>query len=96
MARLEERYFASEKALLIQTSELHRRLDELNGEAETLKGMQSTYVPRENYETQHEELERRIGAVEGFKSNMEGRQVVWGIIILIASACIGLVGRFIK
>jgi hypothetical protein len=91
VARLEEKAFAASKALEIQTLELRRRLDELNGEAGRLKSMQAHYVSRETYESKHEDLVRRINMMESFKANMEGRMWIGGAVILILAAVIAVI-----
>jgi uncharacterized secreted protein with C-terminal beta-propeller domain len=50
---------AQREASRLERAELARRLDILNGEAERLRQMQATYVPRETYEQQQHVL---IGA----------------------------------
>ena len=54
---------ASQMALELNAKEIERRLDFLNGEAGRLKEMQSTYLPREVYESKHELLEQRLDGV---------------------------------
>ena len=51
-------------ALDLQAAENSRRLDILNGEADRLHAMQTTYLPRELYEAAHKEVVRRLdGAI---------------------------------
>ena len=50
----------NEKALKIQAQEYERRLEALNGEAERLRQMQTTYLPRELYSIEHKELVKKI------------------------------------
>ena len=95
LARLEEQVRASAFALELQTTEFHRRLDELNGEAGRLKSMQANYISRETYESKHEELGRRVGLMETFKANMEGRMWIGGGIILILAAGIAVAVRLV-
>ena len=66
IARLEEQLNGAKEALKIQAAEYERRLDILNGEAERLRQMQATYLPREVYDTQHESLEQRLEVVTKF------------------------------
>jgi hypothetical protein len=47
----DERTSYAEKALRLQAEEYGRRLDALNHEAAQLKQMQTTYLPRETYES---------------------------------------------
>ena len=55
---------ALEKALELQAREYMRRLDDLNHEAERLRIMQTTYLPREIYITQHNVVERKIEEIQ--------------------------------
>jgi hypothetical protein len=52
----------SDKALKIGAAEYERRLELLNGEAERLRKMQETYLPRELFETM---IKGVIGAIVG-------------------------------
>ena len=51
-------------ALAIQTKEIERRLEGLNGEAGRLKDMQVTFIPRETYELNHKMLEDKIETIQ--------------------------------
>jgi len=64
IAVLEERLEGAKEALSLQALEYQRRLDALNGEAERLRQMQSTYLPRESYEIAHRELVNKIEIVQ--------------------------------
>ena len=57
-----------ETALELQAKEYDRRLSSLNHEAEQLKAMQSTYLPREMYESRHRELDAKIDNRNGMLS----------------------------
>jgi hypothetical protein len=46
-----------ERALALQTDEFKRRLTELNGEAERLRKMQATYLPREVFDVKVRHIE---------------------------------------
>jgi hypothetical protein len=63
ITRLEERLVSAHDALRLQALEYSRRLDALNGEAERLREMQETYLPRESYEYAHRELNAKIEAL---------------------------------
>jgi len=99
VARLDERLNAlidsfeayrrtSDRALLVADAEFHRRLDELNGEAERLKNMQATYLPREIYERNRETVEARMGSIERFNANLTGKQWIAGAVILVLAAAL--------
>lgn len=58
--RTDLRFEAVSEAQRLQAAELARRLEILNHEADRLREMQATYVPREVYESQQRVL---VGAV---------------------------------
>lgn len=64
------RFGAHDRAAAVQTMELARRLDMLNGEAARLAAMQATYLPREVYEKEQSYL----------------RKVILGVLMLILGA----------
>jgi hypothetical protein len=66
IAILEERIAAGKEALILQAQEYQRRLDILNGEAERLKNMQETYLPRETYEANHKYLEEKMNTLQKY------------------------------
>jgi hypothetical protein len=70
-------------------SENARHFDRLNHEAEQLKRMQVTYLPREVYDTQMEELKEKLTALLLFQSNLMGKLVVMGTIAVIVGGLIG-------
>jgi hypothetical protein len=84
-----ERFSSDAKALELEAKELARRLDGLNDEAERLRRMQETYVPREIWEKDHKELQRQVEELRLYKSNEEGKQYVIyaivGFIVLLLS-----------
>jgi hypothetical protein len=61
---IDVKFSSHDSALKISEKEYERRLDFLNGEAERLKHMQSTYLPREIYETKHDLTTTKIEALE--------------------------------
>jgi hypothetical protein len=83
--RIEEqtnlKFESQNKALLIETKEIARRLEILNGEAERLRSMQETYLPREVYETEHRELRKKVDGIEEYKNNALGRQAITTIAV---------------
>ena len=80
------RHEADEKALKIKTAEVERRLHDLNGEAERLRKMQATYLPREVYESKMSQFEDSIKSLTSFKDNLIGRMIVTaGIVAIVAS-----------
>jgi hypothetical protein len=64
IAVLEERLEGSKDALRLQAAEYERRLDMLNGEAERLRQMQTTYVEKSVYEIAHKYLTEKIDAIQ--------------------------------
>jgi len=76
-------------ALELQAKEYDRRLESLNHEAEQLKKMQATYLPREVGENKISRMEEEVTTLKLWKSNLMGRiAIAGGIIVLVA----GLVG----
>jgi hypothetical protein len=93
IARLEEKLEAAKEALQLQSREYNRRLDLLNGEAERLRQMQATYLPREAFNIIYEKMSKDIDDLQGFKNNAIGKQ---SIITIIVSAAISVAVLFIK
>jgi len=60
IAVLEAVIASNEKTLKLQAREYSRRLADLNGEAERLRQMQETYVPKSVYDIQHQILIEKI------------------------------------
>ena len=81
LARLEVLVAGEVRALReardLQAKEYERRLEMLNHEATQLKAMQGTYVPRET----HELLVKEVNELRLWKSNTQGKNTVWGIVI---------------
>jgi hypothetical protein len=67
---------ATSKALELQAVEIARRLDILNGEAQRLRDIQSTYLPREVYEVATKEILNKIEVLNTFMANYQGRGTV--------------------
>ena len=85
IAALEERLHATREATVLQAKEYERRLDALNGEAERLKHMQATYLPREVFDARQRELNLKIDVLT--------RLVYIGCGVVLA---IQLIWKFIK
>jgi hypothetical protein len=78
---LEIRLEAAEKALKLQAEEYSRRLDILNGEADRLRQMQSTYVPRELWDNEHRRLMTAIDSLNSFRDASLGRYSAIAILV---------------
>jgi len=61
---LQTKIDSQEKALTLQAKEYERRLADLNHEAQRLRTMQETYVPREVYEVHIKEINQKIDLVQ--------------------------------
>lgn len=84
-------------ALELQAKEYERRLDLLNHEAQQLKDMQATYVPRELFDTTIKELNKEISALKQYKDNAMGKQSILTVVIsVIISLGFLLLGKAIK
>jgi uncharacterized secreted protein with C-terminal beta-propeller domain len=95
---IELRFDASKTALDMQATEYARRLDALNGEAERLRIMQASYVPREAYDIAHMELIKKVEDLQVFKERSLGRQSIISVgisaaISLIVSGLIVIFGK---
>ncbi len=64
IARLQEQLQGAKDALALQAREYERRLDILNNEADRLRDIQATYLPRELYEAGHRELTTKIESLQ--------------------------------
>jgi len=89
--RIELRFQSHERAMEVQTKELARRLDFLNGEADRLRQMQATYVPREVYEDRHADITKSVRNLEMFQSNLLGKITVVVAVSALAGGIIGSV-----
>lgn len=72
-----------EKARGIQAAEYERRLHALNGEAQRLRDIQATYVPREVFEGFQKDITREITELKEYKNTAQGRQTIIAVIIPI-------------
>ncbi len=99
----EERFDSNKVALKIQAAEYERRLDFLNGEAERLRQMQSTYLPREVYEVKVDDLMNKINNNSKILSQSAGRTegisiaqaTIFAIILFLISVA-SLIIAFLK
>lgn len=84
--RLQQQKESNEKALILQANAYEKHLAALNHEAEQLKSMQSTYIPREVYERDISEIEGKLEKVNKWQDVMSGRIIGFGLAwtILIA------------
>lgn len=78
-------------ALKLQATEYERRLSLLNGEAERLKSMQISYLPREIWEQSLKEQQKEIGILTAFKDNYTGRNSIISGIVAFAVSLIFLI-----
>jgi len=88
---LDVRLSAAEKALMLQAQEYARRLDYLNGEAERLRQMQVTYLPREVWEAEYRRLRADVESLVSFRDASVGRYSVIAIMVsAVVSVFVGL------
>ncbi len=84
--QMDLRLDAAGKALKLQAAENMRRLDLLNGEAERLQRMQSTYLPREVYDVSAREIHRKIAELREREAHTQGRgSVIAGVVAFAIS-----------
>ena len=79
---------ASDKALQLQEREYARRLDDLNHEAERLRNMQVSYLPREVYDVNHKELCAKLEKLEAFNNQLIGKFSIIAVLISIGISII--------
>jgi hypothetical protein len=90
--RIGEKFDAIEHARRIQFDEYARRLSDLNHEAERLRVMQVSYVPRELFERLDEEVE----ALQSFRDTLIGKMaIVGGLAGLIGAAISALLVKLV-
>jgi len=77
---VEERFRVTDKALVLEATELARRLDILNGEAQRLRDIQATYLPREVYDVSQKEVSKKISEFEAFIATYQGKGSVTAIL----------------
>lgn len=61
---MEMKLESNERALELQAKEYERRLADLNGEADRLRNMQSTYLPRELCDSKYNLLRNKVESLE--------------------------------
>lgn len=72
---------AKAKALELNLAENEKHFIKLNHEAEQLKNMQATYLPRELHESQITEIEKQISVLNTEKDKAVGRGAVIGVVV---------------
>ncbi len=75
---------AGAKALKLQAAENLRRLDLLNGEAERLRQIQATYLPREVYDVSAREMHKKINELREREAHTQGRNSVIAAVVAFA------------
>lgn len=97
MERLTEgRFTSSQLALDLGAKETERRLDLLNGEAERLRLIQATYLPREVYDANYSELRKEIVGLNSSRDIQNGRNsVLSGVIAFTTSVLLIVIGHFV-
>ena len=90
-------------ALSIRSRETERRLDNLNGEAERLKNIQATYLPRTEYSLQYDHLKDDIESLKLSRAELRGKasqtsvNVAYGIsFISMILGLISMLREFLK
>jgi hypothetical protein len=72
---------ASEKAVILQTAEIARRLEGLNHENERLAMFQRTTVNKDVYEARHNALAKEVADLRDFKNNSQGKYTVIAAVV---------------
>lgn len=90
VAVIETRMDAAAMALDSQAREYERRLTILNGEAERLRLMQATYMPRELHDSQIGAIATELVELREFKASYQGRQAVLSAVVAVGVSLIFL------
>lgn len=77
------RFDLEEKARLIQAIEYERRLLELNNAHARAEQILNTYVTEEVYNSNHEDLRKRLDKVEKDQAEQTGRYAAVGLLVTI-------------
>jgi hypothetical protein len=87
---MNERQELNKEALELNSKEISRRLEILNGEAGHLKQIQATYVPREIYDSSINTINSAIHAIQTTMASQQGKSqalaafISAGISLLVA------------
>lgn len=74
------------QAIKLQAKEYERRLQGLNHEAEQLKDMQSTYLPRAEFSITNEEIKKELKTLTAFRDNSTGKNsIISGVVAAVVS-----------
>jgi len=101
---LTERFASIKLALELEAKEIARRLEILNGEAERLRTIQATYLPRELAESRFKELDEKaeqlrkaIEDLNAFRANTLGKQTIYAVATsAVVSVAILLFSQFLR
>jgi hypothetical protein len=95
----DSRIDAIEKATCEATLSLNKRLEGMNEFRAALKDQNSTFLPRNEYEVQHEKLENDIKVLRESKAMLEGKasqqSVNFSTLIAIAGVLIGIIALIV-
>lgn len=81
---LKELGVEKDKALALQAKEYERRLEALNGEAERLRTMQASYLPREVYDSERKEVNSKLQTLIDKQNRQAGWVAAFGVVMTIA------------
>lgn len=84
------RFEYNDDAIKLQAVEYARRLDQLNHDHQRTKETQQTYLPREIYEQSQKDIIKNIADLREYKSNMEGRFWVMGVVVTFMSIIVNI------
>lgn len=88
---------AAFQALHLQFEEYQRRLNILNGEAERLREMQATYLPREVWDNNLLIVRKELDELKAYRDKASGRQtVISGVIAAVVSFAFLLLNFVLK
>jgi len=93
---LTSRMDGQDRALSLQAAEYERRLKILNGEADRLRQMQATYVPRELYDRIDAQHSEDIKDLKRCRDIQSGKQIVLtAVVAAVVSVLVALGWRLL-
>lgn len=78
---MDERQVSAEVALKLQTAEIHRRLELLNGEADRLRQMANTYLRIDIFDAKFTDLQKAVAELRTLTVAREARGQVLAALI---------------
>jgi uncharacterized protein YPO0396 len=92
----QQRFDDREDAISLARQEIDRRLSDMNELRKQIESERGSFIHRDIFDRMHGLLETRVHALEMYKSNMDGRFIMLGGMLLAAQIAMGIVLHFLK